>query len=169
MREEKRQRECFPSAFWLNLFFLFEAITLGTCLFLNTVVLPSGLLPLTEHFLCPCLHYFVLAVCTHSWQTKSSVCCQSGITQISSQVVDRVNSGDSDICFYTYSSSGHVWISSEYTCMCRQGLRLNLLHLEHCQTPYYDDVVQISIIIIIIIIITLFCKAPFTKPKVASQ
>lgn len=25
MREERRQRECFPSAFWLNILFLFEA------------------------------------------------------------------------------------------------------------------------------------------------
>lgn len=29
MREERRQRECVPSAFWLNVFFLFEAAMLG--------------------------------------------------------------------------------------------------------------------------------------------
>ena len=28
-RGEERQRECFPSAFWLNVFFLLEAVMLG--------------------------------------------------------------------------------------------------------------------------------------------
>lgn len=72
MREARRQTDCFSSAIWLNVFFLFKVAILGNITF---EYVKNKLIPITE--CCLCWHYICVGQCfpVQNNQLLRSVTC----------------------------------------------------------------------------------------------